>query len=246
MKPEFEKVYHQLEKKHFWFKARRNYIIQELRNHDRDSRILDIGCSSGLMLGELTRNGFRLNNLYGIDISENAIRNSRNSGFNNTFVMDAQCIDLNQKFNVIIASDCLEHLQDDESALRNWHNLLKPGGIIYIFVPAFMFLWSKYDDANMHYRRYKKNELSQKLVKSGFEIHKSGFWNFVLFTPILIVRLFNRHRTSNNSSTGNLNKLPLFNKLLFALLSFENKLLKYMNFPLGISSYCIAKKKSSN
>jgi SAM-dependent methyltransferase len=242
MKTEFEKAYHQLEKRHFWFKARRKYILMALDKVDRNSKILDIGCSSGILLGELSQIGFKLENLYGIDISESAIYNCKNAGFRNTFIMDAQSIDLNQKFDIVIASDCLEHLDDDEKALRNWNSLLKPKGIAYIFVPAFMSLWSIHDEANMHFRRYGRNELNYKLKNNGFEIIKSGFWNFFLFTPIFIVRLICRIKSSKNNKTGDLNKLPLFNNLLFALLNFENKLHNYINFPFGISSYAIIKK----
>ncbi len=246
MKSDFELVYHQLEKRHFWFRARREYILQELGKVDRDFKILDIGCSSGILLEELAQIGFKINNLYGIDISEKAISNCKNAGFEKTFVMDAQSINLNEKFDIIIASDCLEHLEDDEKALSNWNNLLKQKGIAYIFVPAFMSLWSEHDLMNMHYRRYKRNELSDKLKKNGFEINKSSFWNFFLFTPILIVRFFGRLKSSKKNNTGDLNKLPLFNNLLFALLSFENRLIKHINFPVGVSSFCIAKKTSFN
>ena len=244
MKSDFEKVYYQLEEKHFWFKARRSYILQELDKFDRNSKILDIGCSSGILLKELTRIGFKLNNLYGIDISENAIRNCRRSGFENTFVMDAQNMSLYLNFDIIIASDCLEHIEDDEKALCNWNNLLNSNGIFIIFVPAFMSLWSEHDEANMHFRRYERNELCEKLIRNGFEINKSGFWNFFLFIPIYLVRLISKTKLLGNRNTGDFNKLPLFNNLFFALLNFENKLLKYINFPIGVSSYATAKKNS--
>src|SRR5690606_25684581 len=99
--------------------------------------ILDIGCSSGILLRELKAQGFHVNKLYGIDISEEAIKNCRAGGIPNAFVMDAQAIDLQDKFDVIIASDCLEHLADDRKAINNWNWLLKPGGQLWVFVPAF-------------------------------------------------------------------------------------------------------------
>lgn len=246
MKSDFEELYHQLEKKHFWFRARRKYILNQLDKVDRNSKILDIGCSSGILLAELSQIGFKLDNLFGIDISENAISNCQKTGLTNTFVMNAQNITLDQKFDIIIASDCLEHLEDDEKALKNWNNLLKPKGLAYIFVPAFMSLWSKHDEVNMHFRRYKRNELRNKLKNNYFDIIKSSFWNFSLFTPITIARFLSRFKLSKKNNTGDLDKLPIFNNLLFTLLNFENMLLKHINFPIGVSSYCIAIKKPSN
>jgi SAM-dependent methyltransferase len=246
MKAAFEMTYHQLEKDHFWFKARRAFIIKALEGVDRNATILDIGCSSGLLLEELILIGFNPQNLYGIDISEIAINNCRNIGLGNTFVLDAQDLRFNQKFDVIIASDSLEHLEHDTQALKSWFNLLKPTGIGLIYVPAFMLLWSKHDEVNMHYRRYKKNELKTKLMQTGFEIIESGYWNFALFFPILVVRLLNRFMLNKAQESGNLNKMPWLNHLLYNWLLFENKLLKYISFPFGVSTYCIVGEKAKS
>jgi len=95
--------------------------------------------------------------------------------------MDASHIDLKRKFDIAIASDCLEHLEKDGAALNNWYELLNPGGYLYVFIPAFMTLWNEHDVVNMHFRRYTRKELKQKLFESGFEIKKSSYWNLFRF-----------------------------------------------------------------
>ena len=65
-------------------------ILQILKSSPRDSKILDIGCSSGVLLNDLIEIGFKKENLYGIDISEKAIYNCKQNGIKNSFVMDAQ------------------------------------------------------------------------------------------------------------------------------------------------------------
>ena len=247
MKEAFQNKYFKIEKNHFWFKSRRKYILQLLEGYSKDKSILDIGCSSGILLDELREIGFDGNNLYGIDISPKAIQNCKENGIQNSFIMDAQNIELEKKFDIVVASDCLEHLEDDEKALKNWHGLLNPGGSLYLFVPAFMTLWSEHDVENMHFRRYTRNTLKKKLYKTGFEIEKSNYWNFCLFLPILTVRLFSRLKVNKKQSlTGEQKKLSLFNNLLFNLINFENKFLKYINFPFGVSTYIIARKASSH
>jgi SAM-dependent methyltransferase len=244
MKEAFEKKYHEYETNHFWFKARRQYILQLLKNAPKNISILDIGCASGILLRELIEVGFDANNLYGIDISPKAIENCKANGIKNCSVMDAQHIVLNKKFDVIIASDCLEHIENDENALKNWHSLLLLGGSLYVFVPAFRILWSTHDDVNMHFRRYKKNELKRKLENNHFKITKSGYWNFFLFLPILLVRMLGKLNISKTQkTTGNLNKPTIFNSLFFNLINFENKLLKYVSFSFGVSTYCVAQKR---
>lgn len=245
MKEAYEKKYHELEKNHFWHKARRKYILQLLKESSKDLSILDIGCSSGILLNELVGIGYNANNLYGIDISPEAVQQSKENGIQNSFLMDAASIDLKRKFDILIASDCLEHLENDEEGLGNWHKILNQDGLLLVFVPAFMALWNEHDIANMHYRRYTRKGLKKKLHESGFEVKKSSYWNFFLFPPILMIRLLSRLKSSKSQSqTGDLDKIPKLNNLFFKLVSLENKLLSYINLPFGVSTYCIAKRSS--
>lgn len=244
MEVEFEKTYHDIEKKHFWFRSRRDYIISLLKEYPKNIKILDIGSSSGILLNELVDLGFNVENLYGLDISENAIKNCKLNGIANSFVMDAQNITLDQKFDVIIASDCLEHLKDDAKALNNWNGLLKEDGTLLVFVPAFMSLWSEHDVVNMHYRRYIKKDLVKSLQDANFKIEKASYWNFFLFFPIYIYRGLSRLKSSNgNNNSGDLEQPSFFNNVLYLLIKFENTLLKHINFPVGVSTFCIAKKR---
>ncbi len=246
MDEKYELKYHQLEKQHFWFKARRKFILQLLNKQSKDKMILDIGCSSGVLLNELADNGFKRENLYGIDVSVSAIENCKKNKLNNVSVMDAQHITLQQKFDIIIASDCLEHLAKDEKALDNWRSLLNDNGSLYVFVPAFNSLWSKHDDINKHYRRYTKTSLNNKLKQANFEIIKSSYWNFTLFIPIFLMRIINKINPFKRKDSGdNLKKThPIINNLLFQLINIENKFLSVFNFPFGVSVFSIVKRSN--
>lgn len=249
MELEYEKTYHEVERDHWWFKSRRNMLLRLLADVPRDARILDIGSSSGMMLQELKKMGFNPDNLYGVDISEIAIDNCHKNGFTNTFVMDAHDITFEkQSFDLIYSSDCLEHLERDEEALANWYSLLKPGGQIIIFVPAYQFLWSKHDDVNLHYRRYTSSNLSKKLKKQNFKVKKAGYWNFLLFLPIAGVRLLgNVFGSKSNGNTDDMEgdiKMPgkITNSVLKGVVNTENKMIPGMRFPFGVSTFCIAER----
>ena len=245
MKKDFEKKYHDVETDHWWFKSRRRYLIDLLKNAPKNSRILDIGCSSGVFLKDLEGLGFSNDNLFGIDISDKAITNASANGLSNTFVMDAQDITLKEKFDIIVASDCLEHLQDDKKAIQNWKSLLKTGGTMYVFVPAFQSLWSYHDVVNMHFRRYTNPELRKKILAENLQIIQSGYWNFFLFLPIYSFRKFTSTFQKNKTGESDISIGNRFiNKVLLQLLIFENKLLKFARFPFGISTFCVAKKRS--
>lgn len=246
MKKEFENKYHNLESKHWWFKARRNYIVSLLKNEPKNKDVLDIGCSSGNLLSDLENIGFNKAHLYGVDISKKAIDNCKKRNLNNTFVMDAQQIELNKKFDIIIASDCLEHLKDDEKAVKNWGNLLKENGKLIIFVPAYNFLWSEHDEVNMHYRRYVKKDLKKLIENEKMIIEKSSYWNFMLFFPVVLYRYINNKFVNSKNTTGDISKVnPIINFLLLSLLNFENSFLNFINYPFGISTFCIAQKNEN-
>lgn len=244
MNKDYEKKYHELEDSHFWFKSRRNFIIQLLKDENKNSKILDIGCSSGLLLRELAKNGFNEKNLFGIDISKNAIENCHKNNLNNCFVMSGEHIALNQDFDIIIASDCLEHIENDDKALKNWKDNLKDNGKLYVFVPAFMSLWSNHDVVNMHYRRYTKNQLTNMALKYHLTIKKAGYWNVTLFIPLYIIRKINKLFTTKklDHTTDDLYHIGLLNKPLLLSLNLENRILKYFKFPFGISTYIVAEK----
>lgn len=242
MEIEYEKRYHEVETENWWFVSRRRYLLDVLKDAPKDSLILDIGCSSGIFLKELEKQGFKMEHLFGIDISEKAIENCKNNGIQNAFVMDAQKITLPEKFDIIVASDCLEHLQDDTQALKNWHGLLKTGGMLYVFVPAFQSLWSKHDEVNMHFRRYTNKELKDKLTSEKFTVLKSSYWNFFLFIPLYLFRKIDAVLSRNKKKEGQIIDGKMTNAVLLQLLLFENRLLKYVNFPFGVSTFCIAKK----
>lgn len=243
MKEFFEKKYHDVETEHWWFKSRRKYLLDLIKTAHRDSKILDIGCSSGVFLKDLEAIGFKAKNLYGVDISENAIKNCKSNDITNAFVMDAQHITLTEKFDIIVSSDCLEHLEDDKKALKNWNSLLKIGGTLYVFVPAFKSLWSYHDEVNMHFRRYKKEELKSKLLNENLEIIKSSYWNFTLFAPVYAFRKLSTVMQNNKTGESDITIGNHFiNGVLLNLLIMENKLLKFISFPFGVSTYCIAKK----
>lgn len=243
MEKDFEKKYHDVETEHWWFKSRRKYLLDLVKNAPKNSKILDIGCSSGIFLKDLEAIGFKIENLYGIDISDSAIENCKANGVQNSFVMDAQNITLTESFDIIIASDCLEHLEDDKKALKNWKSLLKIGGTMYVFVPAYMSLWSYHDTINMHYRRYTNEQLKSKLVAENLSVEKASYWNFFLFIPVYAFRkitsVFNKNKKGEGDiSIGN----SFVNSSLFNLILLENKLLKAVNFPFGVSTFCIAKR----
>jgi len=69
----------------------------------------------------------------------------------------------NKKFDTIIYIDVIEHIEDDRQELKLAHDRLKPEGILIVLVPAHNWLFSPFDKAVGHYRRYNKSRLKSSV-----------------------------------------------------------------------------------
>lgn len=243
MEESYTSKYHKLEEDYWWFLARRNIIYKLLKGYHKNIEILEVGCSGGALIRLLKRQGF--SRIHGIDIDEKAIEICRQTRLTDVYVADAKNTDFkDRQFDIIIASDILEHIEDEDKTLFEWNRILKVGGELLIFVPAFKFLWSKHDEVNRHYRRYSKSELIGALEKNGFNLKRISYWNFSLFLPVTLVRLYQRLLSSKRGSGYQLHKANRFmNKTLECILRLENSFLSGgINLPLGVSIFAIARK----
>lgn len=241
MQEQFESHYHIIESSHWWFVARRQAVhdLMVKAHLGSTARILEIGCSGGLLMEQLRREGF--GQVQGIDISEDAIELCGHKGLS-AQVMDAQKLAFpDASFDFVIASDVLEHLADDIGALREWRRVLKPGGKLLVFVPAFMFLWTAHDVANNHYRRYRAPELNDRMRAAGFIIERTSYWLAFLFPVIVLVRvvklLLAGGKLPAEGGHGDAFVPPrAINQTLLGLVRLENMLLRLgVNWPLGVS-----------
>ncbi len=246
MDKQFEEKFHLTEEWNWWFVARRYTLVNLLKSTSKTSKILDVGCGGGPLLEELKKLGFE--NISGVDISDQAVEKCRNRGLV-VSKMDANELQFEENtFDLLIVSDTLEHLEFDEKALQSFKCVLKPGGKIFVFVPAYMFLWSEHDIIHHHFRRYTKSNLTQKMRKVGFTIQRGGYWNFILLFPTTIFRLVQRLKNKIFSSPhppkdqlAGIN--PFTNKLFLNWMKAENKIFNSVPFPCGVTVFVEATKK---
>lgn len=243
MQKEFESTYHAVEENYWWFRGRREKILRIIQKQgvSKGSEILEIGCSGGRLIELLNKEGFR--NVTGIDTSSEAISHCRIRGLHNVTVMDGRKTEYDDgTFDLIIASDVLEHINNDDETLREWHRILKFGGKVIVFVPAFNFLWSSHDVLNCHYRRYTKSILIKKITEAGLKIVVDGYWNFILFIPVVITRMLERLFKVRKQPDRIFSINQSLNGMLGSLLKFENRLSDRIRFPVGVSLFTVVKK----
>jgi SAM-dependent methyltransferase len=175
--PAFFKSLDQIEDRHFWFRARKRVVATVVRDltarlhRERSSsyHVLELGCGNGGML-RLLQDCSPGGVVVGMDLFAEGLRFARNRCDCALVQGDAGRPPFGEQFQIVGMFDVLEHIEQDVAALRDVRRMLAPGGAIVITVPAHMSLWSYFDIAAHHARRYSTDELASKLNIAGFDV----------------------------------------------------------------------------
>lgn len=242
-----EIVYHtnyQNEDSYWWFTAR-NIIISKIINKiipslSKQSKILDIGCGTGGFASYISKDY----DISCLDTSTTALDYCKKRGLSNLYNSTiAELPDEAKPFDAAIMLDVLEHIEDDKSALKDVHGILKEGGYYIMSVPAYKWMWSKHDEIHMHYRRYTKKEVTNLIEKAGFEIKYSSHFNSFLFLPAFLKRKLDKITGKEEKHKDPVDKVSDgMNSLFHKIFSFESKFLPAVSFPIGLSIIVIAQK----
>lgn len=92
----------------------------------------------------------------------------------------------------VVLVNVLEHIEDDDVAIAGLFHLLRPGGHLFLFVPALPGLFSAMDTALGHYRRYRKGELVRLVRSAGFEPVTERYFDLLGVVPWWIVYTLGR------------------------------------------------------
>lgn len=161
---------------------KRARIVNGFKNK---GRVLEVGCSTGLLLSLLKGLGF---DVLGVEISPPAAQVAQARGIK-VIIQPFEQVKFSEKFDVIIFNHTLEHLPDPASVLKKVLKILKEDGILFIDLPNFGSLSAKIYKcswplllADEHYYHFTLKSLSKLLDMAGFKIffneQASGVWDF--------------------------------------------------------------------
>lgn len=234
-----------LEDTHFWFVSRRRIFFDLLDRQlqgRRGLRVLEIGCGAGGLLGPLQRYG----TVHGLDIDREYVEFCRNRGFERVLCGSGYELPFQDgSFDLIALFDTMEHIPDDRRAMAEVARVLRPGGTVFVSVPAYQWLWSQNDRIAHHCRRYTARRLRRLLRGAGLRLRRVSYFNTLLLPLIVPAVLWQKLLDAlgrlpagyNNTSV----KVPrLLNRLFTAVMSSERLLLRAVDLPCGHSLIGIA------
>lgn len=186
-----------ISEKNFTYKPVVNLINKHLSNKSGKD-ILDIGCGAGTLSFYYASKGYKV---YGIDISKKAIDACKQSveflkQKNVTFKKMNFPIEVpSKKFDYIICSEVIEHIENDELGIKKMFLLLRPHGLLFLTTPSInapltsLGYTNNFDKEVGHVRRYSKEDLTKLLEKYEFNIKEiyiteGIFRNFLFINPI--------------------------------------------------------------
>ena len=214
----------------YWYNSIKKYV---------SGKVLEVGCGNGanteLILGnddiELTCIDPDKTLIEGITnrVSKSANKHKLLNVFNCTI----HNLDwIKYKFDCVMYIDVLEHIENDQFDLQESVNYLKKGGYLIVLCPAFPMLFSPFDSAIGHFRRYKRRSLGSIPLNSA-ELIESYYLDSAGFFASLINKLFLRH------SVPTVKQIQFWDKFIVPVSKISDKLLsKYF----GKSVICIWQK----
>lgn len=219
---------------HWWFRGRRAVVwalLQEV-SLPPDPAILDAGCGTGRNLLEFGT----LGHARGIEPSQDAIDFCAQRGIE---VQQGYVENLpyeTGEFDLVLMLDVLEHIEDDDAALRELHRVTAPGGSLLLTVPAYPFLWSAHDESHHHFRRYTESVLRGRITAAGWTPRVVTHFNSTLLAPIAAVRLVGRRFGAGAGRSDYEMAGGRMNDTLAGIMRGEARLIRRgVRFPAGVS-----------
>jgi len=230
-----------LDPNNFWFRAKERYLGRLIKNSN--ATILDVGCGNGRNMSSFIEQGYKV---IGIDINENAINFCRKKGYK-VFKSDLQheTPKIGTSPEYITALDFIEHVANPVQVFQRLTAVANHETQLIVTVPAYQFLFSSWDRAMGHIKRYTLPLLCNELEEGGWDITKATYIHFVPLIPAILVRkiidpiIKNIGKGHKKKETKFFNPHPVLNHLL-SLFYYPEFILFNLNIPIPIGLSILA------
>jgi len=229
---------------HFWIRSRTAVALAMLDTlgprRSEPLKALDIGCGAGQLRDQLeTATSWRIDIT---DLNLAALEAAR-PGRGRVLYYDATELapDLVGAYDAVFLFDVIEHVEDSRGLLSAALAHLRPGGRLLVNVPALPALFSAYDAAQGHQRRYTRRSLSAELAGLACRVDSVAYWGMSL-VPLLAARklMLGSKPSAGTMRTGFRPPGKLANDALNLLMNAERALLRRP--PIGTSVMAAATK----
>jgi SAM-dependent methyltransferase len=245
MRRDFAETYGQLDW-HWWFEGRRRIIGDVLLRLSPPgaTRLVSLGSGPVSGLRWLARHVEATGRVVGLDadpsgaLGQAGAQDRGRGGRIHLVIGKAEAPPLRRRsWDVVLALDLLEHLDDDVAGLREMAGLVRPGGLLLVTVPALPSLWGDQDVVSHHRRRYTRPSLDGVFSRAGLPPPRITYFNTLLLPIVAAVRWARRlgGRPRRARSDFEYSRPGVVNDLLGRLFGAEKHLIGTLSLPVGVS-----------
>ena len=209
-----------------------NNICKIINQEKESNQILDFGAGIGTLSQILKDRDFGEITCFEIDLK--LANECKKRGFH---VITKEEELAKYKYDFIFSSNVLEHIEDDDGAVKLIKKVTKEDGKIFVLVPAFRFLWTRMDERVGHIRRYKMQELANLFNRNGFLVESVKYTDFFGVLALLVVKILGYNQSG---ILGGGKSLKFYNKFIYP---FSIKLDFIFSKIIGKNLVLIAKNK---
>ena len=232
MDSEYAGSYSGLYRNHWWWRAREELLVAELRRSRPEGgfgRILDVGCGDGLFFDRLAEFGA----VSGVEPDSTTIDVAAPHSDRIHVGPFDDSYEPGGRYGLILMLDVLEHMTEPEQAIRKAIGLLEPQGKLLVTVPAFNLLWTRHDDYNHHLTRYTSGSFTAMATRAGLRLDRRRYFFHWTFAAKLVARAIESISTPEAKSPR-VPPAPI-NMLLYGLSRLEQVSLGWLPVPFGSS-----------
>jgi SAM-dependent methyltransferase len=146
--------------------------------------VMEVGCGLGLMINNYSQAKTILATDYNRTYVDLVTKRYRDNNHVYVKQLDITKVSFEQKqflnhlkINTVLSINVLEHIKEDVKALTGMYEVLPKGGTLLLFVPALPKIYGTIDEEFNHFRRYTKQELTQKVEHVGFKMKRVSYFN---------------------------------------------------------------------
>lgn len=236
----------QMQSAHFWYLGRHKFLLSGLRRHlaAKHRTAIDLGGGvGGWVKFVLDRTPGRFTELALGDSSDVALMGAKGvlpQGVVDFYQVDLMATQWRERWDVIFLLDVIEHCPDDAAILRQAHQALKPGGLLFVTTPALKCFWSFNDDIAKHLRRYSVADFARLAEATQFRLRDARYFMFFLSPLYWLARKFKPQHMSEAEIDRAVHQerelsSATVNGILSKIFCAESPLGHYVRFPWGTS-----------
>jgi SAM-dependent methyltransferase len=230
---------------HFWLDWRFTAFAAQLRDCGVSLaapwRAIDLGCGHGVLRRQVERAGGWT--VDGCDLHAGALaQGGETRGATYLYDVFDRRPELRQRYDAILLFDVIEHVPEPDAFLAAVLDHLRPGGWLFVNVPALEGLRSHFDTVVGHLRRYDRASLTAALERQRLIVRDVRYWGFAML-PYLVIRRFTRARRDDAAGViahGVLPPAPWMDAWIRRIMAVETRLLRRP--PLGTSLLAAAQR----